>query len=469
MGTRFVLPAKSIATLTAGCLLIVFSSAPALSEVRTDELEARLASAEGDLDDLRARSIAIISLMGVALISITALCNHKRRRIKQLQLEAERASRVKSNFLADISHEIRAPLHVIQGNADLLAEEISLDSESRRGLRAIQRSGRHLSDLLSGVLDMSKIETGQFEVAEDPFSVLEVLDEVKTIFLPQANSQGVQLTIHWGCETDLSWARGDSGKLRQILVNLTQNALRRTTSGSVELHATVEDNQLVARILDTGFGFDPEELEQIFVRFQRGEKTGSGLGLAISRELATRLGGSLTAQLRDSGGSEFILRLPHSLCSEIPEPEGQHPLRLEGEAPVRILIVDDHTEQQEVSTRIVEHMGAEVICASNAAGARSMIAQEVPHVALIDLEMPREDGYTLLRVLSKTTPRPLLIAVSVSAFQSDREAALEAGATAFVPKPIDKGQLAKVLREHLPLKSSTGSKNPTSGRTGAHK
>jgi len=235
--------------------------------------------------------------------------------VRRLAVESRRASDAKSDFVAALSHEIRTPLHGIKGMAELLQRQ-ALSDEQRELVATLQDSSRQLDTVVEEVLDLSKIEAGRIDLAEQLFDLYDTLGAVGRLFAPVAREQGLCLAVGIGAGTP-RWIRGDPGRLRQVLGNLVNNAVKFTAAGYVRLAARREGKELVLAVTDTGPGLSPRQVEGLFEPFSQGadwvarRHGGSGLGLAISRQLARRMGGEVDVRADpDTGGSRFALRLP---------------------------------------------------------------------------------------------------------------------------------------------------------------
>ena len=381
---------------------------------------------------------------------------------------AEDASRAKGAFLAVMSHEIRTPLNVVIGlTEELLAGQAC---EPQRGhLRSIQEAAAHLVGVVNDILDFSKIEAGKLVLERGEVDMRRVLEGVAAVFAHEAAQKGLALTaaVDDGVPAVLL---GDAGRLRQILVNLTANALKFTAAGAVSVRVSLaagtpgetEDGRttLALRVADTGPGMDAAQCARLFQDFEQGAAStarrfgGTGLGLAIARGLAVRMGGNLTVESRPGEGSTFLctVRLAPADGKGMAAPAAATPAAAAHE-PLRILLVEDNALNAAVARLHMGRMGHELTVAASAHEAWGILARERFAVVLMDIEMPEVDGITAARTIRAGGPpdAPVLdpgvpiIAVTAHALEDMRQECLEAGMNGFVPKPIN----FKVLRDAL--------------------
>ncbi len=381
---------------------------------------------------------------------------------------AEDASRAKGAFLAVMSHEIRTPLNIVIG----LTEELLAGpaSEPQRGhLRSIQEAAAHLLGVVNDVLDFSKIEAGKLVLERGEVDMRRVLDGVAAVFSHEAAQKGLAFTAVVDDDVP-AVLLGDAGRLRQILVNLTANALKFTASGAVSVRVSLvpgtpgetEDvhTTLALRVADTGPGMDAAQCARLFQDFEQGVAStsrrfgGTGLGLAIARGLAVRMGGNITVESRPGEGSTFLctVRLAPANGKDVAAPAAATPAAAAHE-PLRILLVEDNALNAAVARLHMGRMGHELTVAASAHEAWGILARERFAVVLMDIEMPEVDGITAARTIRAGGPpdAPVLdpgvpiIAVTAHALEDMRQECLEAGMNGFVPKPIN----FKVLRDAL--------------------
>ncbi|MBE7380660.1 MAG: CHASE2 domain-containing protein [Leptolyngbya sp. SIO1E4] len=382
---------------------------------------------------------------------------------------AENANRAKSNFLANMSHELRTPLNAILGFSDLMARDTSLSLKYQDYLDVINRSGRHLLGLINNVLDMAKIEAGQIEIREQTVDLHRLLDELHRMLSLKADRKKLHLAFE--CQPDVPRTiQTDSGKLRQILLNLLGNAIKFTPAGHVilRLHAqplpVAWANQSAFRLYfeveDTGPGVADQEMDRLFQPFEQtaiGQQMqeGTGLGLAISQQFVQLMGGEITVESVLGQGSTFRFTILTQALQVYPdETRLGSPVvdRLApGQAPYRLLVVEDQADSRKLLTTLLNTVGFQVWEARNGVEGLQRFAVCNPHAVLIDMCMPIMDGYEAVQKV-RATPQGrdvIVIAVTGSAFEDEHAVILAAGCDDVVSKPIQSELLFSKLATHL--------------------
>jgi len=365
---------------------------------------------------------------------------------------AEVASRAKSTFLAHVSHEIRTPIAAILGFAQLLHRDPELTPTQAERLERILRAGDHLTGLIDGVLEVSKIESGHVELELESFNLPSLLSDVEAMFRARATDKGLELLFQVG---DIPFAvRSDPGKLRQILINLIGNAIKFTDVGSVRVEARSERSeehvQLFFTVVDTGPGIPPENLERIYERFVSSANwsaPGTGLGLAICKEYVDLLGGRVTVHSEVGRGSTFAVEVPVAQVLRAPRRRRVQTLRPSALQSLKALVVDDNDDNRDLLTAMLSAMGIKVKQASGGLEALQRCQEARFHLVFMDLAMPDLDGIETTRELHRRglLDRSKIVAVSAHAFNHDRRRAMEAGVDAFMTKPFTVEQLDAVL------------------------
>lgn len=310
----------------------------------------------------------------------------------------------KAKFLANMSHEIRTPIGVILGYAQILSRDVELDDQHQRNLDAIIMSARHLQSLINDVMDISKIEAGKMEVNPSVFDVAGLFRTVEAMAKSRIGDKPLAFSVRI-TESAPPYISTDESKIRQIIVNLVNNAEKYTREGRVEVRVCIEDGHLQVEVEDTGEGIGESDLERIFKPFERCEgdteqEEGTGLGLAISLQVARLLGGDITAISRVGVGSTFRLKVPVVIPADghvqvLPPGQGRV-TGIEGD-PVRILIVDDNREAARLVGQFLESLGFVVQVVFDGASAVTTSIEWRPELILLDQRMPQMDGIEVAR------------------------------------------------------------------------
>jgi signal transduction histidine kinase/CheY-like chemotaxis protein len=387
---------------------------------------------------------------------------------------AEAANRAKSVFLANMSHELRTPLNAILGFSQLMIRPSAPDSDQAKTLSADQlenlevivRSGEHLLGLINEVLEMSKIEAGRATLNKQNFDLYRMLEGMEDMFRLRAEQKGLELELN--LEPNVPrYIHADEGKLRQVLMNLLGNAVKFTEKGSLEIGVHCDDcsedaqcQQLRFVISDTGLGIATEELETIFDPFIQAANTdqeheGTGLGLSISLQFAQLMGGNLTAKSELGVGSSFTLEIPIEGSDEIFSVDTLPQRRVvgleDGQQTYRILAVDDKEVNRQLLVKYLQPLGFEIQEAKDGNEAIEIWDEWDPHLVFMDMRMPVMDGYEATRHIKSTTKgqATVIVALTASALEEDREVILSEGCDAYIRKPLTEIELFEVLSKHL--------------------
>ena len=376
---------------------------------------------------------------------------------------AESASRAKSSFLANMSHEIRTPMNAVLGFAQLLWRDMGLTDHHREQITAILRSGEHLITIINDILEMARIESGRVSLNPIEFDLHQMLDDIERMFNLRAQSKN----LHFKVEKEGNLPRcvlADNTKLRQVIINLLGNAMKFTPdNGTVVLrvNSTLEQDKMLClhvEVQDTGIGISSEDLPRLFKPFFQAEPGrqmagGTGLGLAISQEFVRLMGGELTVRSSERTGSVFQFDVSLSLGDDAllksSEKAVQKVVCLKaGQPAYRILIVDDLLMNRVLLERVLVPVGFQIRMAEDGAEAVTLCREWLPHVVLMDLRMPRMDGYEACRLIRSnhgTTVK--IIVISASAFQENQQQAVEMGADAFMCKPFRPAELYEQIQK----------------------
>ncbi len=384
---------------------------------------------------------------------------------KQARTQAEEANRLKDEFLAVVSHELRSPLNAITGWASLLKTGRLTDEQTQRAVGTIQRNAQLQNQMIEDLLDVSRIVSGRMRLDIRPFQLIDVIEAAIDVIRPAAEAKGMRLQTF--LDPVAGPVAGDPDRLQQVMTNLLSNSVKFTPRGGrvqVQLHRV--NSHVEIMVTDTGEGIGSEVLPFIFERFRQGgtgstrEYGGLGLGLTIARHLTELHGGTITARSEGLGkGAQFTVRLPIMAAVQTVEAIGEErsnstaQLGLHGNAPslagLRILVVDDEEDAREVVSLFLSSAGAEVVTADSASAAMEQIEQRRPDVLVSDIGMPHEDGFTLIRRLRALPPEQgggiPAIALTGFARTQDRLNVLSAGYQMHVPKPVEQLELLTVV------------------------
>jgi PAS domain S-box-containing protein len=384
----------------------------------------------------------------------------------ELTESAEKANRIKDEFLATLSHELRTPLTVIIGWTQLLGHPSLSSDEHRRGIEVVRRNAQMQSQLIEDLLDVSRIVTGKLRLNTQPVDLNTICAIAVDGLRPTAQAKEIDLELR--LDDTRNQVMGDADRLQQVAWNLISNALKFTPrGGQVRVQLKRVDSQVEVIVSDTGQGIASEFLPHIFDRFRQADATttrtqgGLGLGLSIVRQLIELHGGSVRAHSEGKGcGSTFTVTLPLMVApgapqsSDAPQREIQTP---EFECPpqlqdLRVLVVDDEADTRDMLRTILETCGARVKVAGSAAAALEAVGEDVFDVLISDIGMPEEDGYSLLakvRALAGERGEKVPAAAALTAYvaENDRIRAFQAGFQMHVPKPISPSELIAVVTE----------------------
>ena len=414
------------------------------------QLDERRAQLETTRNNTRLQGAVIV--IGVIFLlfagAMLVLQFRQAGRLKLAQRRAEDANRAKSEFLANMSHEIRTPLNGVVSMADALARR-DLDSQEHEMVELIRSSGQTLERLLSDILDSAKIESGQVTIEPTVFDLKHTVGDVALLWRAKAEDKGVALEFDFDAEGLPKWVEGDAVRLRQVLTNLVSNALKFTGEGTVTLAVSAAGGDRVAfRVSDTGVGFDAEQKSRIFHRFQQADGSitrrygGTGLGLAISTALVDLMGGELECDSTPGEGSSFWFDIPLPKAeageAEAASTEGAADV---SQAPLRILVADDHPANRKVVEIMLAATRMEMVAVENGKEAVDAFAGGGFDLVLMDMQMPVMDGLTATREIRALEaerglkPTPVLM-LTANAMAEHVEAGRMAGADGHLTKPI---------------------------------
>ncbi len=379
------------------------------------------------------------------------------RQLQETSVELLQATQAKDRFLASMSHELRTPLAAMLGYGELL-EETPLQQDQRSLLQTMRVSGSSLLYLLNDMLDLSKIESGKFQIDHVPYRLSEVLREVEQIFAMRAENRGLQFEVVTREQEAIYQHQilGDGKRLAQILINLISNAVKFTQQGYVRLEVHTDGERVSYRVEDSGIGMSQQVMNRLFQPFEQADQSisgrfgGTGLGLHISRTLARLMGGDIQVESEEGVGSRFELSIPLEL-GELLNVADRTDSATAAAAPLsgRVLIAEDVSEMQVLIRRMVERNGVEVTVVDNGEQALQQAQQQPFDLILMDMHMPVMDGVEATRALRAGGNQTPVIALTANAMHVHRQEFEQAGCNRFLTKPIDRQLLESLLAEYL--------------------
>jgi two-component system, sensor histidine kinase and response regulator len=433
---------------------------------RSKGFETTLRRSDGSMFHAKVDSKAIDVSGRNYVLHLIEDCTERKRieeEMQQAKEAAESANRAKSDFLATMSHEIRTPLNGVFGFVDLLLDT-PLDAGQRESVNIIKRSADSLLGIINDVLDFSKIEAGKLVLESARYDLRTVCEDVVALMRPNADEKGLALTLEYTADT-ASELLGDSARVRQILLNLTGNALKFTSRGGVHIDVRlVHTGELKISVTDSGDGIAPEIQQKLFERFTQADSSttrrygGTGLGLAICKRLTELMGVKIGVTSEVGVGSTFwftqsalaIAADAGTGAATVPAAAraSLHPVR--PAQSVQVLVADDNSVNRMLAKRLLEKIGCRVDTANDGNEAIALLRNTSYDMVFMDCHMPQMDGFEATRIMRKDQAGPRripIVALTASVTARDREECLVAGMDDFLGKPLLVDQLHDVIEK----------------------
>lgn len=381
---------------------------------------------------------------------------------EQLKIEREKAivaDRLKSSFLANMSHEIRTPLNGILGMSEMIERVGELNEQQKDYMNTLQGSGEDLLLIINDILDFSKIESGKLEIENIDFNLPETILTTQKMFVPKAEEKGIAFNINIGAHTH-KWYHGDPHRIKQVIINLVNNAIKFTKKGSVNVEVSmidVEPNKtgIVFKVIDSGIGISKEQQKGLFTEFFQADATitrrfgGTGLGLTICQNLVTLMGGKISVSSEYGHGSTFAFELILEKATEQKE-VAPTIISKQDHVTLRVLLAEDNPVNIKVAEFQLSRMGHQVIIAENGQKAVDEYKKDKFDLILMDIQMPILDGVGATKAIRKheietganSVP---IIAITACAIKGDKERFLSAGMNGYISKPFKMNELQTTI------------------------
>ncbi len=422
--------------------------------------------------------ITLYAFAGVALVFISYSVEKYKTEMEEKNEIAREALEAKSNFLANMSHEIRTPMNAIYGMAELLGER-DFNATEKEYVATIKRSSENLLSIINEILDFSKVDSGKMEIEQEPYNFNEMLQDVVTIIEFRMRGKNIVLRLDVDGKVP-SMLLGDETRVRQILINILNNAVKFTNQGSITLSIrwnpegrvnNIYKGRITISVTDTGIGISEENIKKLFTEFgqidtkKNRNVEGTGLGLAITKRLTDAMGGNITVASRLGVGSTFTVVLPQGAADATPsnfsfshlDLSNENSFRPEFTAPTaKVLIVDDNKVNLQVAAELMKVFGIEAQTLESGQDAIDRVARKTQRFDLVFMDhmMPFMDGVETTQKIRNLeggyASKLPIVALTANAINGVEKQLLEAGMNDYIPKPIRLEQLGMVLKKWLP-------------------
>jgi signal transduction histidine kinase/CheY-like chemotaxis protein len=375
--------------------------------------------------------------------------------LKEAKLKAEESDRLKMAFLANMSHEIRTPMNGILGFADLLAEKELSHEKREYYANIVKSSSQQLLNIISDIIDISKIEAGEFTLSYATFELIDFLDEMTEqarILLKQKNKEHINLL--YTLKANKKSFTTDMNRLAQIVLNLLSNAIKYTEKGSIELICETIENKIKIEVIDTGRGIDKSKHKLIFERFRQANEVnsfegGTGLGLSICKALVEKMDGEIGVESEPGKGSMFYCIIPGKKNIEPPKQEIIESKTIFSKEKIKILFVEDEEINYLYLLEILKNKKFELYHAINGLEAVKLFKKRRPNIVLMDIKMPRMNGFEALKEIKKINSGVPVVAITAYAMSGDKTKALNAGFNSYLSKPLTQEKLLATINQYI--------------------
>lgn len=380
-------------------------------------------------------------------------------KLKIAMEKAEESNRLKSAFLANMSHEIRTPMNGILGFSELLTAPDIRPEQVKKYSKIIIKSGNHLLNLLNDIIDIARIESGNFALNTAVVNINQLLKELNSFFqsfINKNNIQNLKLNTIYPVSENNIYVKTDETRLKQILTNLINNAVKFTDKGTIEFGCKIEKQELVFHVKDTGIGIPKSKQIIIFERFNQASETterlygGTGLGLTIAKSCTEMLGGKIWLNSEEHKGSEFYFTIPYIQSSSEKTNEHNNEQITPDFNKKTILLVEDNLINSALLYEILTRFNLTVIqCYSAEEAIKIFESDNAVKLVLMDLQLPGKDGNYAIKEIKKMAPHIPIIAQSAYAFETEKQKSFDAGCDDYITKPIASTILLSVIKKYL--------------------